>query len=98
MPGRKVEEAPVEALFAQPQHPYTRGLLARSRSLATQPRAQRLAEIPGMVPSLADEIDRLPLRAALRLATDRCRANSAADEAPATRGLLARAPRAARGT
>ena len=26
--GRKVEEAPVEELFARPQHPYTRGLLA----------------------------------------------------------------------
>src|SRR4029453_1605304 len=26
--GRKVEEAPVEELFAHPQHPYTHGLLA----------------------------------------------------------------------
>ena len=29
--GRKVEEAPVKALFARPRHPYTRGLMTRSR-------------------------------------------------------------------
>src|ERR1700704_587311 len=29
--GRKVEEAPVEALFARPRHPYTRGLLPSMR-------------------------------------------------------------------
>ena len=32
--GRKVEEAPVEALFANPQHPYTRGRWLPSRSSA----------------------------------------------------------------
>ena len=29
--GRKVEEAPVEELFARPQHPYTHGLMASIR-------------------------------------------------------------------
>ncbi len=52
--GKKVEEADVEGLFAQPRHPYTRGLMA---SIPAVPRAgaqgnARLAEIPGMVPSL----------------------------------------------
>jgi peptide/nickel transport system ATP-binding protein len=56
--GRKVEEANVEELFAEPLHPYTRGLLASIPSLtiiAGEPAAgpQRLSEIPGMVPSLA---------------------------------------------
>jgi peptide/nickel transport system ATP-binding protein len=55
--GRKVEEAPVEELFAQPRHPYTRGLLGSMPHLGDSTRAEgsrRLVEIPGMVPSLKD--------------------------------------------
>jgi peptide/nickel transport system ATP-binding protein len=56
--GRKVEEAKVEALFASPQHQYTRGLMAslprlgllRGEAAATN----RLQEIPGMVPPLTN--------------------------------------------
>jgi peptide/nickel transport system ATP-binding protein len=56
--GKKVEEAEVEALFEEPLHPYTQGLLAsipRLPILAGAPSAAsgRLTEIPGMVPSLA---------------------------------------------
>jgi peptide/nickel transport system ATP-binding protein len=54
--GKKVEEAEVEALFAQPRHPYTRGLMASIPavpSLGTKADA-RLVEIPGMVPSLTN--------------------------------------------
>jgi peptide/nickel transport system ATP-binding protein len=50
--GRKVEEAPVDELFAHPQHPYTIGLLGA----IPRPGAGRdgpLQEIPGRVPSLA---------------------------------------------
>jgi peptide/nickel transport system ATP-binding protein len=57
--GRKVEEASVDDLFANPQHPYTRGLMASIPRLAvmlgdddTAP--GRLQEIPGMVPALSD--------------------------------------------
>ncbi len=57
--GRKVEEAPVGRLFASPLHPYTRGLLASMPRLSDgdeRPRVRgRLAEIPGMVPSLKTE-------------------------------------------
>ena len=54
--GKKVEEADVETLFANPRHPYTRGLMA---SIPTVPlpgvnAEGRLAEIPGMVPSLTN--------------------------------------------
>jgi peptide/nickel transport system ATP-binding protein len=55
--GRKVEEAPVEELFARPRHPYTRGLLGSMPHLGDSLRAEggkRLVEIPGMVPSLKD--------------------------------------------
>ncbi|MFT3816802.1 MAG: ABC transporter ATP-binding protein [Rubrivivax sp.] len=46
--GCKVEEAPVDALFYRPLHPYTRALMASMPSLNAT--ASRLAEIPGMVP------------------------------------------------
>jgi peptide/nickel transport system ATP-binding protein len=73
--GRKVEEADVETLFADPRHPYTRGLMA---SIPAVPSLQgnadaRLAEIPGTVPSLT----RLPQGCAFAprcpLAIARCR-------------------------
>ena len=54
--GRKVEEAEVEALFEQPLHPYTQGLLASIPQLtimAGGEAPERLREIPGMVASLA---------------------------------------------
>ena len=48
--GRMVEQAPVAALFQEPLHPYTRGLLASLPRLADPQRG--LTPIPGMVPSL----------------------------------------------
>ena len=54
--GRKVEEATVEDLFAQPLHPYTRGLMRSIPRLALMRHetasAGRLQEIPGTVPAL----------------------------------------------
>ncbi len=47
--GRIVEYAPVRDLFRQPQHPYTRGLLA---SLPTGKPGTRLSAIEGTVPML----------------------------------------------
>jgi peptide/nickel transport system ATP-binding protein len=56
--GRKVEEAPVAELFAHPMHPYTRGLMSSIPRLALMrrenARAERLQEIPGMVPALSN--------------------------------------------
>jgi peptide/nickel transport system ATP-binding protein len=57
--GRKVEEAPVEDLFAQPLHPYTRGLMNSIPRLALMRHehartVERLQEIPGMVPALSN--------------------------------------------
>jgi oligopeptide/dipeptide ABC transporter ATP-binding protein len=47
--GRLVEEAPVSELFAEPLHPYTRGLLACLPARAPEP-GRRLPTIPGVVP------------------------------------------------
>jgi oligopeptide/dipeptide ABC transporter ATP-binding protein len=55
--GRKVEEAGVEALFAAPLHPYTRGLMESVPRLSDAARPAprgRLLEIPGIVPPLHD--------------------------------------------
>jgi len=56
--GRKVEEAPVEELFARPKHPYTRGLLGSMPHLgdSVEHTGKRLVEIPGMVPSLKEAV------------------------------------------
>ena len=51
--GRVVERAPVETLFANPLHAYTRGLLASIPRLETE-RKTKLPVIPGMVASLKD--------------------------------------------
>ena len=57
--GKKVEEADVDALFAEPLHPYTHGLLASVPHLDIMKGkdaapVKRLAEIPGIVPLLID--------------------------------------------
>jgi peptide/nickel transport system ATP-binding protein len=55
--GRKIEEASVFDLFDNPLHPYTRALLASApRSSAATGTGDRLAEIPGVVPSLRETI------------------------------------------
>ena len=54
--GKIVEEAKTRTLFDHPQHPYTLGLLKSIPRLGDKFRAGkvRLAEIPGVVPSLYD--------------------------------------------
>jgi peptide/nickel transport system ATP-binding protein len=49
--GRIVEHAAVDAIFAHPMHPYTRGLL-RSIPKVGAAKARRLEAIPGVVPDL----------------------------------------------
>lgn len=51
--GRVVEKAPVNELFANPLHAYTRGLLASIPRLDTPPKTI-LPTIPGMVAGMAD--------------------------------------------
>ena len=75
--GRTVEEAPVEALFDNPLHPYTRGLMRAIPRLDVDAeeggRRPRLQEIPGLVPRLTQPIVGCAFAARCELATDRCR-------------------------
>ncbi len=52
--GRKVEEGPVDDMLADPQHPYTKGLISCVPHLQAEPPPERspLAEIPGVVPAI----------------------------------------------
>jgi peptide/nickel transport system ATP-binding protein len=49
--GRIVEQAPTQAIFDAPEHPYTWGLL-RSIPRLDRPRSEELVAIPGRPPSL----------------------------------------------
>ena len=77
--GRKVEEAPVEELFARPRHPYTRGLLGSMPHLGGSLDAtgaetgKRLVEIPGMVPSLKEPTPGCLFAPRCPNASERCR-------------------------
>jgi peptide/nickel transport system ATP-binding protein len=71
--GKVVEEAPVEALFGNPRHPYTQGLI---RSIPRVDRAaehKRLEAIPGTVPSLLEPPPGCRFAARCKYAMDVCR-------------------------
>ena len=74
--GRKVEEAPVDELFRNPVHPYTRGLMnSIPRRSATGRRSSvrgRLQEIAGIVPSLREEIPGCSFAPRCTFAVERC--------------------------
>jgi oligopeptide/dipeptide ABC transporter ATP-binding protein len=77
--GRKVEEASARALFENPGHPYTVGLLGSIPNLEvaahTNRHRIRLTEIKGMVPSLADLPKGCTFATRCGFATDQCRAD-----------------------
>ncbi len=77
--GRKVEEAPVEDLFARPLHPYTHGLMASIPRLdlirgETRETPARLQEIAGIVPALSNLPKGCVFAPRCAFAEDRCRA------------------------
>ena len=69
--GRIVERAPVRDLFAEPLHPYTRGLIRSAPTLDTPPSAP-LDAIPGTVPSPGDLPQGCPFRPRCPEAHERC--------------------------
>ncbi len=81
--GRKVEEADVEPLFAEPMHPYTHGLMASVPQLEIMAGveqgsgdhlAERLEEIPGIVPPLNDLPPGCAFAPRCKHADDKCHA------------------------
>ena len=73
--GRKVEEAPVGPLFRAPRHPYTQGLLGSMPKLGSSLHGDegRLAEIPGLVPSLKTKLEGCVFASRCPYVTDLCR-------------------------
>ena len=69
--GRSVEQAAVEALFAQPLHPYTQALMRSNPALAPAPKT-RLEVIRGTVPDATVELAGCPFAARCDQALDRC--------------------------
>lgn len=74
--GRVVEQAAVRALFAAPQHPYTRMLLRTIPRLDEPPKAELFA-IPGNVPSPRDWPEGCRFRTRCDRATEACAAKPA---------------------
>jgi peptide/nickel transport system ATP-binding protein len=69
--GQIVEQAPVQALFDMPQHPYTVGLMGAIPSLALDD--DRLAAIDGLVPAATAMPEGCRFSARCPFAQDRCR-------------------------
>ncbi|GAA2146967.1 ABC transporter ATP-binding protein [Nocardioides koreensis] len=84
--GRVVEAGPVGDLFARPRHRYTAGLMAASPQPGRHAGTERLDEIPGLVPVLAEQPDACTFADRCSAADQQCRAQrpplSAPDRAP----------------
>jgi peptide/nickel transport system ATP-binding protein len=81
--GRKVEEAPVNEIFARPMHPYTKGLLGAVPKLGSsldEGGRGKLAEIAGVVPSLRKPIVGCAFTGRCPMVTDLCRSVAPAIE------------------
>ena len=69
--GRIVEQAPVRALFAEPQHPYTIGLLGSIPQMHMQ--QDRLAAIEGQVPTAMSQVQGCRFHPRCPFVVDKCR-------------------------
>jgi peptide/nickel transport system ATP-binding protein len=89
--GRKVEEAPVVQLYRTPRHPYTQGLFGAVPKLGSSLSGtqSKLAEIPGVVPSLKQRIEGCVFAGRCAQATDLCRQAAPALELKAPGHLAA---------
>ena len=72
-PGKLVEEGPVDAVFEDPRHPYTVGLLRCIPRGGVRKDRERLDTIPGFLPSLGAELPTCVFVDRCGLAQDICR-------------------------
>jgi oligopeptide transport system ATP-binding protein len=70
--GRIMESGPAEEIFADPKHPYTRGLLASTPRLDEQTHGE-LHTIPGQPPAVAKEAAGCPFEPRCALREPRCK-------------------------
>jgi oligopeptide transport system ATP-binding protein len=70
--GLIIEEAPIRELYANPQHPYTIGLLGSLPQIQEQGR-KRLYSIEGMPPMLYQKPQSCPFSPRCRWVRDHCR-------------------------
>jgi oligopeptide transport system ATP-binding protein len=84
--GRIMESGPAEALFADPRHPYTRGLLDSTPRLDEAMRAE-LHTIAGQPPSLSRPSAGCPFAPRCALAEGRCRTARPLDQRAVGRTL-----------
>ncbi|MBG7620473.1 ABC transporter ATP-binding protein [Herbaspirillum sp. AP02] len=89
--GQVVETTDVGSLFAQPRHPYTRGLLNCIPVRGKTPPGSRLQAIPGVVPSLVGQVSGCAFRNRCALADSVCESDP-----PMVQQGSAAAPHAAR--
>jgi peptide/nickel transport system ATP-binding protein len=71
--GRLVEEGPVDAVFHDPRHPYTVGLLRCLPRGGVRKDQQRLDTIPGFLPQLGADLPACVFEDRCALAQDICR-------------------------
>ena len=84
--GRIVERAPVDDLFYDPKHPYTRGLLASIPRL-DRSNSERLYSIPGSPPDLVDLRECCPFHPRCDRAMDICRRSYPSETVSAEHGI-----------
>jgi peptide/nickel transport system ATP-binding protein len=73
--GEIVESASTDALFRNPRHPYTRGLMASIPIPGRTPPGGKLGAIPGIVPSLIGEVKGCAFRERCTYALPACADN-----------------------
>ena len=69
--GKVVELGRAEEIISNPQHPYTRGLIAALPQMAGG--AKRLNQIPGMMPSLLDMPKGCPFEPRCTISVEKCK-------------------------
>jgi peptide/nickel transport system ATP-binding protein len=85
--GRIVEMGDTDRIVAEPQHPYTQGLLAALPQYSG--RGRRLNQIPGLMPNLMNIPAGCPFHNRCAVAQDRCRQEAPLLELKKTGGMAA---------